>query len=138
MSGGSFNYLYLAADVGNLGDKRGDLRDMANALRDYGDADAADATLAVIEKLDAADEAARQLQDVWHAFEYWQSSDRGPDSVVKALAEWRGRVGLAPRVPCDHERVTLRCYHSVMRRAWIWECPRCGEKGETTLAPVAP
>jgi hypothetical protein len=91
MSGGSFDYLCYAADLGTLGERRGAIEEMAQALDAYDQPaarKAADRTRAVLLALTAADELARQLTDVWHAVEWHHSSDWGEEDVIEALQEW--------------------------------------------------
>lgn len=88
MSGGSFDYLCHAADLGTLGERRGAIEAMAQALDEYDQpaaTKAADRTRAVLLALKAADELARQLTDVWHAVEWHHSSDWSEEDVIKAL-----------------------------------------------------
>lgn len=91
MSGGSFDYLCHAADLGTLGERRGAIEAMAQALDEYDQpaaTKAADRTRAVLLALRAADELARQLIDVWHAVEWHHSSDQTEADVIEALQEW--------------------------------------------------
>lgn len=92
MSGGSFNYLCYAADIGTLGERRGAIEEMAQALDVYDHpaaAKAAERTRAVLLALSAADELASQLADVWHAVEWHHSSDWGEEDVIEVLqAYW--------------------------------------------------
>lgn len=93
MSGGSFNYLCYAVDMGMLGERRGSIEEMAEALDAYDQpaaAKAAERTRAVLLALSAADELARQLTDVWHAVEWHHSCDWGEEDVIKVLqAYWQ-------------------------------------------------
>lgn len=95
MSGGSFNYLCYAADTGMLGESRGAIEEMAEALDAYDQpaaAKAAERTRAVLLALSAADELARQLTDVWHAVEWHHSCDWSEEDVIKVLrAYWPER-----------------------------------------------
>jgi hypothetical protein len=94
MSGGSFDYLCYAVEIGTLGERRGAIEAMAQALDEYDQpaaAKAADRTRAVLAALDAADELARQLSDVWHAVEWHHSSDWGEEDVLEVLQKhWGG------------------------------------------------
>lgn len=95
MSGGSFNYLYLAADLGQLGDRRGTIQEMANALTEYrhpGAAIAAADTREVLALLAQADEVARRLADVWRAVEWHHSADSGTNRVHDALNEYASDI----------------------------------------------
>lgn len=91
MSGGSYNYLYC--HTGGLETQRGDIEAMRDRLasleadRVPGAARAARLTRYVLIHLDLAEAKAQELADVWHAIEWWDSSDYGEDDVRKALAE---------------------------------------------------
>lgn len=89
MSGGSFNYLYQAVDLVEIGEgsygqsNRHDLKDMAEFLAGLGWADAAAGETR--EWLELAErEIPKRLRDVWHAMEWWRSCDYGEG---QALAE---------------------------------------------------
>lgn len=91
MSGGSFGYLHLAADLGRLGERRDTVQEMADALNEYqhpGAATAAADAREVLALLSQADEAARRLAGVWRAVEWHYSADWGTDQVRDALAEY--------------------------------------------------
>ena len=76
MSGGSYNYLcYQDAP------EPCELRRMAERLRELGYEEWAAQTEAMI-----APEPSKQLRDVWHAVEWLDSCDYGPDSFAKAMA----------------------------------------------------
>jgi hypothetical protein len=91
MSGGSFNYLWC--HVNGLEGQRGDIEEMARVLEEF-DHDgvtgmlAARATRDVLRLLDGAERIARQLAEVWHDVEWWQSCDYGPDSVADELRKF--------------------------------------------------
>lgn len=89
MSGGSYNYLCWNAD--ELQQRRGDLAAMERRLQSSGYFAAARSTRNVGLFLDAAMEAARALEDVWHAVEWADSGDSGEERVhaaVEAFCPW--------------------------------------------------
>ncbi|MEU3962913.1 hypothetical protein AB0F42_24425 [Streptomyces buecherae] len=90
MSGGSYNYLYLAADLADLGQQRGDLRAMSDRLAELGYAEGAAAEtrklLALLEEAPVRPD----LAAVWKAVERWDSFDGGEDAVREALAGYQG------------------------------------------------
>lgn len=78
MSGGSFDYLY-AQDNPPVED----LRRMSGWLREHGFEDAAAQTS------NLASEASDELREVWHAVEWFTSSDWGYEPVLEAVGKWR-------------------------------------------------
>ena len=91
MSGGSYNYLYMAADLGLLGERRDDLRAMIDRLAEIPGpeaAKAAAASLQVLTTLEQADHLAQALSDVWHAVEWRDSCDYSDDQVTRELARY--------------------------------------------------
>lgn len=97
MSGGSFNYLYCAT----LLDRQGDLEAMAQTLAAFpGGQRAAAMTQAIV---DDTQRAERALSDVWHAVEWWQSCDYGPEQVAEELSAFNAAHGegvVWHRFPC--------------------------------------
>lgn len=95
MSGGSYNYLCLAAGNQQLGDHRGDLRAMVERLEQLardgvpGAGLAAQRSRSVERHLQLADRLAETLEDVWHAVEWRDSADWGEDQMREALAKWQ-------------------------------------------------
>lgn len=98
MSGGSFNYLYIAYNLDAMVDKRVHLIEMHRAIKVLdetefpGAALAANETQKLIDALSDAEmavaNASMQLRDVWHAVEWWHSNDYGPDQVAEELSEF--------------------------------------------------
>lgn len=91
MSGGSFNYLCHAHD---LGDRRGDIEEMAKAIEAYDHPYAsvlARDTRRVLGFLKSADTQAERLHEVWHDVEWHHSNDCGEDQVLQAIQEYRER-----------------------------------------------
>ena len=93
MSGGSYNYLCDKARWGEVVDIPADLDEMAERLAGlpYAAKAAAD-TAAVIETLRTAQEQAKELADVWHAIEWWDSNDWGEDQAAKVIAGYETRA----------------------------------------------
>src|SRR5690242_3262703 len=86
MSGGSWNYLVWADDLGGRID---DLTRMAARLEAENGPHAARATRDVIRMLNAAERIADQsLREVWRAVEWRDSSDYGPEAITEAIAEY--------------------------------------------------
>lgn len=91
MSGGSFNYLYLAAELGRLGECRGMIAEMAEALDEYDHpraGQAASDTRRILATLEQADALAKDMAEVWHAVEWHHSCDWGGDDVEEALDKY--------------------------------------------------
>lgn len=94
MSGGSYNYLCYS-DFEQLIERQGDLEAMSARLAGLGWAeDAARETEELIVLLRQwkvrAETRVERLKDVWHAVEWWDSSDYGEDQVRQAVATYRG------------------------------------------------
>lgn len=87
MSGGSYNYLCHKTD--DLSGRRGTVEEMAQRLEGlpYASEAAAD-TRRVLALLADAQAQAERLADVWHAVEWWDSSDYGEDDVRDAIAKY--------------------------------------------------
>ena len=90
MSGGSFNYLHYAAELGMLTDRLDLVRAMVAFLASQGDTarPAADASKRVLELLEQANAEARKLADIWHTAEWLKSGDHGPEELRKAVARF--------------------------------------------------
>lgn len=91
MSGGSFNYLYCAADCGSLSDHTGTIQRMLEALESY-DCNYKEAavkdTKHVLALLEEADKVAVRLSYVWKAVEWHHSGDYAADQAEEALKEY--------------------------------------------------
>lgn len=88
MSGGSFNYLYTR--VRSLGEQRDELKRMAEVLEGEAWAtQAAAATRHCLTMIDEAELLAETLSDVWHAVEWWRSSDWGEDSAREVVEAYQ-------------------------------------------------
>ncbi|MFF8299576.1 hypothetical protein ACF07M_30010 [Streptomyces globisporus] len=95
MSGGSYNYLYAAADLEDINGKRHTLREMADRLAELGYAqDAAAETEELLVMLQQweirAQVRSKRLAGVWKAIEWWDSCDSSEDDVKEALTKYRG------------------------------------------------
>jgi hypothetical protein len=93
MSGGSYNYLCFK-DGHQYLDIPGDLEDMAARLAKLGWAeDAAAETeelLLILRQCEVRAQARiDRLRDIWHAVEWWDSQDSGPEEVRAALDAYR-------------------------------------------------
>lgn len=93
MSGGSFNYLFLAWELDQLGEHREDIKRMGTVLEGFGlrGVRALEKTKQVLALMDQVDELAQQLSDVWHDVEWWQSHDYSRDQIEKVLDEFNER-----------------------------------------------
>lgn len=94
MSGGSFNYLCHAEDLGELWAKMDFLEEMASELHKLGYAeDVAVETKELFELLEKCnneiDQKTKGLKEVWRAVEWWRSCDYGEDDVREALEKYR-------------------------------------------------
>lgn len=104
MSGGSYDYLCWVLDLGELAAKEHQLEEMADRLAGLGYAqDAARETQELLVQLRQfkvrADVRVKRLSDVWHAVEWWDSSDTAEQGVREALAKYRGE----PAAECQHQ-----------------------------------
>lgn len=118
MSGGSFNYLARQYDVdgaaGVIAARQGDLLRMAHALESLCP-EAAEETRVFVSGgtvgqrcrslVDAADRHAQRLAPLWHAVEWFYSSDYGQDRVDEAVAAYRE---LGP--PSEDSELHAGCY----------------------------
>ncbi|MEU3990098.1 hypothetical protein AB0F24_17275 [Streptomyces platensis] len=101
MSGGSYNYL-AEHQPGDLEARRGSIEAMRDRLEELasqripGAARAARLTRYVLIHLDLAEQRARELADVWHAVEWWDSNDSGEGAVEKALTKYRADTDGTP------------------------------------------
>lgn len=86
MSGGSFDYLYLKDDLPKYALEQ--MADELDALAAEGVPGAAEAAAETRRYI--APEHAVPIRDVWHAVEWWRSSDWGKDDVLEALGEYKG------------------------------------------------
>ena len=95
MSGGSYEYLcYKDPDEMLSGSVRPHLEAMAERLSKLGWADdAAQETYEVLAILRQTETRLRvhnkRLNRVWHAVEWWDSGDSGPDALDEALSRYR-------------------------------------------------
>jgi hypothetical protein len=101
VSGGSYNYLFAAADLEDLQARRWDLEEMATRLAGLGYAqDAARETeelLLLLRQWEVrATARMERLTAVWKAVEWWDSSDWGEPQVHEALAKYRGDTDGTP------------------------------------------
>lgn len=93
MSGGSYNYLCDVDGLAELIGKKHDLAEMADRLKDLGyagNAAMATAHLALMlthwETIVGAH--IKDLREVWHAVEWWDSADWDEDQVRDAIVEY--------------------------------------------------
>lgn len=141
MSGGSFDYLYMAAgSARELGEKWHEVEAMVDELRGYGPV--ADRALAAMAEMQAAMAAvlakSEALADVWHAAEWARSGDWGRNDTMYALERFNALA--------EGKRVETcgACLGSGGKYApetgWV-RCGSCGERGwvigmEATPAPA--
>jgi hypothetical protein len=97
MSGGSFNYLQSYNCLENLEHLRGMQQELADLAYDHPQAQpAADATWSIIAAIDKALERARELDEVWHAVEWWKSGDWGQEDALREAAKFAERTQVKP------------------------------------------
>lgn len=93
MSGGSFNYLCCKEELADLCDHMPELERMRESLIKYGYEDIARDVQRLIEYIRSAEirikTLAEQLNDVFHAVEWYESGDYGKDSMIKHLEKYR-------------------------------------------------
>ena len=83
MSGGSYDYLFIAED---LFDRYHTIEAMRDRLAELGHVGAAADTQRVLDGLDQAKSQAKSLSEVWRAVEWLDSGDSGEDQVAEAVA----------------------------------------------------
>lgn len=96
MSGGSYNYLCYK-DSTEIGNSIEDLNSMATRLRGIGAIDLADKTASIRMDLELIQQKIESLQGIWHAVEWCDSHDSGPDGIDDAIAEYRKKYTNASR-----------------------------------------
>jgi hypothetical protein len=87
MSGGSYNYLYLR----ELADNADDIARLAERLRVLGHEDAANRAAESAVALRWADGIRVEMERVWQAVEWCDSSDANERDVANAVERWRRR-----------------------------------------------
>lgn len=95
MSGGSFNYLCFV-DADEIGQRLDTLDDMARSLDEICP-EAAAATRELADHVRGAQPRIDALKDVWHAIEWWHSSDWGRAQVEEVSAKYRADRAAAER-----------------------------------------
>lgn len=97
MSGGAYNYLCLVDELSDICEREESLERMARALSDLGHDDAAQETYDVLHEIQAMrsrfQSHMNRLKSVWMAVEWVASCDWGPESIEKAIAEYRDPSG---------------------------------------------
>lgn len=95
MSGGSFNYLCYV-DAEEIGQRLGTLDEMAAALEEICP-EAAAATREIADQVRDVQPKIDALKDVWHAVEWWYSSDWSRDRVEDVAAKYRAAFASTDR-----------------------------------------
>lgn len=92
MSGGSHNYLYCK-EFPEICDMTEDIEDIECRLMELGYNDIAEDCRRLIEYIQSARNRisvlSENLQDVFHAVEWYDSADIGKDSLIEHLEEYR-------------------------------------------------
>lgn len=123
MSGGSFNYLYCA-DASEIGQRCGDLEEMATAL-DTLCPEAAAATREIITHIRATQPKLEALSDLWHAVEWWMSSDYDRGQAEEAVAKYRaGRAAAEPNLSPALQQALA----AVQARCTTWHRVEVGQR----------
>ena len=91
MSGGSLDYLFVAVDGSGLAGHRRHIEEAESILRQRGFIAEADDTKAILDKMDEADQIARNLAGVWQALEWNISADWGNDRLMDACVDYRAK-----------------------------------------------
>lgn len=94
MSGGSYDYLYLAYEVKGLHGRTEDIERMAARLRELGSVKAASATLDIIRAKNALDDQAAAMAGVWKAVEWYDSGDWGLEQAQESIAEYEAKTAV--------------------------------------------
>ena len=89
MSGGSFEYLYLADIVD--GHRMGQIEEMAEELRARGHHAAAERTMTVVHHMRMARAIQEELGTIWHNVEWWRSGDSSAADVDESVRLWTHR-----------------------------------------------
>jgi hypothetical protein len=87
MSGGSFNYLYLA----ELNHMEGTVIAMRDRLQELHQHEAAARTEDVLQRMREIADLQRELAGVWRAVEWHTSGDAGVGAVDEAIATWKAK-----------------------------------------------
>lgn len=127
MSGGSFNYLCYV-DAEEIGQRLGALDDMASAL-EVVCPEAAAATREIADHVRGVQPKIDALKDLWHAVEWWHSSDWGRERVESVVAAYRAaraaaEPGLSPAMQQALAAAQARCptwHHVEVGRRWTGE-----------------
>lgn len=88
MSGGSFNYLYGRDDDINPGVYEA----MADEMDAWPDAQLKIQRIAIL--LRQAQELHKEMADIMHDVEWWQSCDYSQEQVTEGVVEWRKKRGV--------------------------------------------
>lgn len=96
MSGGSFSYLCYKTDISEICEYSDELERMRESLIKYGYEDIARDTQRLIEYIKSAkiriETLAEQLNNVFHAVEWYESADYSKDTMIKELEKYRNGV----------------------------------------------
>jgi len=87
MSGGSFNYLYMA----ELTQMQGFVESMRDRLKKLGQPEAAARTDCVVQRMREIDALQVELETIWRAVEWHDSGDSGKEAVDEAIAKWKAK-----------------------------------------------
>jgi hypothetical protein len=101
MSGGSYNYLFIADSLAELQQREPQLREMADRLAGLGYAqDAARETEELLVFLRQWQTRAlvrvARLAEVWQAVEWWDSHDSSEEAITFALEKYRAGTEVTP------------------------------------------
>lgn len=89
MSGGSYNYLYIAAGSRDLAQRYDDLVEMRDRLNSIAPGSrAATDTAALVAAIDDLGARSAPLADVWREIEWWDSCDGSEDQARAAVAAY--------------------------------------------------
>jgi hypothetical protein len=127
VSGGSFNYLCFI-DAEEIGQRLGQLDDMASALEGVCP-EAAAATREIADQVRGVQPKIDALKDLWHAVEWWHSSDWGRGQVETVVAKYRAALaaaesGLSPALQEALAAAQNRCttwHHVEIGKRWTGE-----------------
>lgn len=127
MSGGSFNYLCFV-DADEIGQRLSALDEMAGAL-DGICPEAAAATREVAAHVCGAQSKIDALKDMWHAVEWWYSSDWSRDQVAESATRYRAdraaaEPGLSPALQKALAAAQNHCngwHHVEIGQRWTGE-----------------
>ncbi|GAB2859027.1 hypothetical protein GCM10022221_68210 [Actinocorallia aurea] len=99
-NGGAYDFVYNAAEDGDLVGREKDIRAVAERLEELGHRQVASVTRGVLRNIARAKKAAMRLTDVWAAVEWLDSGTAYEEDVARTARDFRAGLGL-PQLATD-------------------------------------